>query len=82
MIPPCDPLVASMPSGRDVHSTKLFTAPCLEEDTLTRMRAPPDADELDADDDSGSDEAETAQGGVPGTFPGSSSTASNDDSYY
>ena len=71
-----------MPSGRDIHSTKLFTPPSLEEDTLTRMRAPPDADEIGADDDSGSDEADTAQGDVPGAFPGSLSTASNDNSYY
>lgn len=71
-----------MPCGRDIHLTKLFTAPSLEEDTLTRMRAPPDADEMDADEDSGSDEADTAQGDVPGAFPGSLSTASNDNSYY
>ena len=71
-----------MPSGRDIHSTKLFTAPSLEEDTLTRMRAPPDADEIGADDDSGSDEADAAQGDVPGAFPGLLSTASNDNSYY
>lgn len=46
------------------------------------MRAPPDADEVDTDEDSGSDGADTSQGDVPGAFPGSLSTASNDNSYY
>ena len=69
-----------MPSGRDVHSTKLFNTPKLDVDSLTRMRAPPDADEIDADDDSGSDEDDKAPGGLPGAFPGSSSTAPDD--YY
>ena len=70
-----------MPSGRDIHSTKLFTAPVLGEESLTQMRAPPDADEKDGDDDSGSDDDEV-QDSLPGTFPGSSSTASTGTSYY
>ena len=82
VIPPSDPLIASMPSGRDIHSTKLFTAPSLDPDVLTRMRAPPDPDEKDADDDSSSDEVDKAPVGPPGAFPGSSSTASNGNSYY
>ena len=71
-----------MPSGRDIHPTKLFAIPILGEAVLTQMRAPPDADEMDADDDSSSDEAEKAQGGLPGAFPGSSTTTSNDGTYY
>ena len=82
LIPPSDPLVASMPSGRDIHSAKLFTAPSLDLDALSRMRAPPDADAMDADDDSGSEEGEKSQASLPGAFPGSSSTTSNDNSYY
>ena len=70
-----------MPSGRDIHSTKLFTVPVLGDEALTRMRAPPDADEMDGDDDSGSDDDEV-QDSLPGTFPGSSSTASTETSYY
>ena len=70
-----------MPAGRDIHSTKLFTAPVLEDESLTRIRAPPDTDEMDGDDDSGSDDDE-AQDSVPGTFPWSSSTASTGTSYY
>lgn len=84
MIPPSDPLVANMPLGRDIHSAKSFVPPSLDDDTLTRMRAPPDVDEMsdDDDDESGSDEGEKAQAGLPGAFPGSSSTPSNDNSYY
>lgn len=84
LIPPSDPLVANMPLGRDIHSAKSFVPPSLDDDTLTRMRAPPDVDEMsDGDDDeSGSDEGEKAQAGLPGAFPGSSSTPSNDNSYY
>lgn len=71
-----------MPSGRDIHLTKLLTAPTLEGHILTQMRSPPDGEEMDTDDDSGSDEADKAQSGLPGTFPGPSSIASNDNSYY
>ena len=70
-----------MPSGRDIHSTKLFTAPVLGDEALTRMRARPDADEMDGDDNSDSDDDEV-QDSLPGTFPGSSSTASTETSYY
>ena len=68
-----------MPSGRDIHSAKLFTAPVLGEESLTRMRAPPDADEMDGDD-SGSDDDEV-QDSLPGTFP-ASSTVSTETVYY
>lgn len=81
LIPPSDPLVARMPLGRDIHSAKPFVPPSLDDNTLARMRAPPDVDEMVVSD-SNSDEGEKAQGGLPGAFPGSSSTASNDDSYY
>ena len=82
LIPPSDPLVASMPLGRDIHATKLFAAPSLDSDILTEMRAPPDADEMEANDDSSDDEAERTPGSLPGTFPGSFSTASSNNSYY
>ena len=82
LIPPSNPLVASMPLGRDIHATKHFAAPSLDEDILTKMRAPPDADEMDANDDSSDDEADKTPGGLPGAFPGSLSTASNIDLYY
>ena len=70
-----------MPSGRDIHTTTLFTARVLGEESLTQMRAPPDADEMDGDDDSGSDDDEVHDS-LPGTFPGPSSTASTGTPYY
>ena len=82
LIPPSDPLVAKMPSGRDIHSTKLFAAPVLGEESLTQMRAPPDADEMDGDDNSSDDDDDEVQNSVPGTFLGSSSAASTGTSYY
>lgn len=84
LIPPSDPLVASMPSGRDMYTAKPFIPPALDEDTLARMRAPPDREGITGDgDDRSSDEGERPrQSGLPGAFPGSSATPSNDHSYY
>lgn len=82
LIPPSDPLVANMPSGRDIHSTKPFVPPSLGEDTLARMRAPPSVGEMGDESGSSSDEGGEAHSDLPGTFPGSTSTPSNDNSYY
>jgi len=89
VIPPADPLVATMPSGRDIHSTKLYVPPGLDEQTLARMRAPPDTERVRSSafdhDDSDSDDdgtPQTKQSGLPGTFPRSSLTASNNNEYY
>ena len=70
-----------MPSGREYHSPKAFTIPTLEEDDITRMRAPVDPGDLadrlaethigDRDSDDSGDErlsrAETVVGAFPGT---------------
>ena len=74
-----------MPSGREIHPTKIFVLPRLDEDTLARMRAPPDASAggMIGDDGSSSDEGKTKnQSRLPGTFLGSSATAQQDNSYY
>lgn len=71
-----------MPLGRDIHSAKPFVPPSLDDDALAHMRAPPDVDEVGNDDESNSDEGQNDRGGLPGAFPGSSSTALTDDSYY
>ena len=84
LIPPPDPLIASMPSGRDVHSEKAFSPPTLDEESLARMRAPLGRDaeiDVDANGDSSDDEVE-ARIAPPGTFPGSSGSTSNDNAYY
>lgn len=74
LIPPSEPLLANMPSGRDVHTPKPYVPPSLDEDILIRMRAPPDhEDELQkAGDASSSDEegrSKSSQDPV-GAFPG------------
>ena len=71
-----------MPLGRDIHLAKPFIVPSLDDDTLARMRAPPDINEMGDDSESSSDEGQKALGGFPGAFPLSSSAASTDDSYY
>lgn len=70
-----------MPLGRDIHLAKPFVPPSLDDETLVCMRAPPNVDEMDDCNESSSDEDEK-KGGLPGTFPGSTSTASNHNSYY
>ncbi|TKA22520.1 hypothetical protein B0A50_08060 [Salinomyces thailandicus] len=44
-VPAWEPLIASMPSGREYHSPQPWTPPVLDAGTLTRMRVPPDPDE-------------------------------------
>ena len=80
LIPPSDPLIANMPSGRDdVHVIKAFDPPSLDESTLAQMRAPPDGDVIGKDDSSDEDEERTM---APGGFPGGSSNAFDESPYY
>jgi len=82
-VPPFEPLLASMPSGREYHSPKPYTAPSLDSDVLTRMRAPPDPNEAaftGNEDDSG-DEAGSRVDPV-GAFPGTSGQYEASNAYY
>lgn len=85
-IPPADPLVANMPSGRDVHQTKSYMPPTLDEDALASLRAPPDRSlegNIMGDDDSSSEEEGVkGESSLPGAFPGSSATSTQDNVYY
>ena len=73
-----------MPSGRDIHSPQAFVKPTLDEETLARMRAPPDRLALkdSQDEESGDDEGNTKENtsAIPGTFPGGSTQGT--DPYY
>ena len=60
--------MATMPSGREIHSLKPFMSPTLEASTLENMRAPPDRTD-DYGGSASSDEDEDAQDPV-GAFPG------------
>ncbi|KAL8840247.1 MAG: hypothetical protein Q9176_003939 [Flavoplaca citrina] len=83
LIPPFEPLLASMPSGREIHSSTQYKAPELDVDMIERMRAPPDVDEAGAlarDDDSSEDEADID--GLPGAFPCGVASLSAAQEYY
>jgi hypothetical protein len=41
-IPPIGPLLAQMPSGREIHTIPPFQPPQLSPEVLEEMRAPPD----------------------------------------
>jgi hypothetical protein len=74
--------MASMPSGREVHSVKPFLPAVLEAYVLDSMRAPPDRTD-DYGGDASSDEDRVAQDLI-GAFPGTKqdySTASGS-TYY
>lgn len=83
VVPPSAPLIASMPSGRDIHSTKPYQPPVLDMDTLAQMRAPPDSDDSAGNGSSSSSDGENAKqpSAVPGAFPGGSA-GQQSDSYY
>ncbi|KAL8800594.1 MAG: hypothetical protein Q9182_005056 [Xanthomendoza sp. 2 TL-2023] len=84
LIPPFEPLLAGMPSGREIHSSTPYVPPELDADVLEKMRAPPDADDARAlmnDDDSSEDE-EPAEGGLPGGFPSRPAGGAASNEYY
>lgn len=74
LVPPSEPLLASMPSGREYHTPKMWIVPALDEDSLIRMRAPPDPSEaFEGDEDDSADEDQrTAPGAFPAHTPSSS----------
>ena len=84
LVPPSEPLMATLPSGRDIHTVKPFTPPQLDQIALSHLRAMPDntdTSNIRSDDDS-SDDAEEKNSMPPGSFPGSSRGDPSDGSYY
>ncbi|PKS07895.1 hypothetical protein jhhlp_006503, partial [Lomentospora prolificans] len=72
-IPPTGPLLAKMPTGREIHSVQPFQAPTLDKHTLDSMRALPEqTDEFGGDLPSSDDES--AQTLVSGAYPESTGT--------
>jgi len=72
LIPPSSQVLATMPSGREIHSLKPYVPPSLEEDVLVRMRAPADGPGdvvFGADGDSSSEEGVEERKDLPGAFP-------------
>lgn len=72
-MPPSEPLLASMPSGREYHTPKPFVIPALDEDAIIRMRAPPDPGDaaFEGEEEDSDDEEERDNTNAPvGAFPG------------
>ncbi|KAI4684854.1 uncharacterized protein J4E88_004296 [Alternaria novae-zelandiae] len=81
IVPPSEPLLASMPSGREYHTTKMFIVPALDEDALIRMRAPPDPSEaFEGNEDDSADEDD--RNPPAGAFPGTKADYAPSSSYY
>ena len=82
LIPPSEPQVAGMPSGREYHTPKMYIAPALDEDVMARMRALPDPSDaaFESDGDSG-DESQNKSSTVE-AFPGTKREYSAGSAYY
>ncbi|KAI0889677.1 uncharacterized protein GGS22DRAFT_148882 [Annulohypoxylon maeteangense] len=69
-VPPPGTLLASLPSGREIHAVKPYQLPDLGRESLEAMRAPPDRSDDFGDEQFSSDEdtvVETPVGAFPGT---------------
>jgi hypothetical protein len=85
VVPPSDPLLSNMPSGRDIHRPPgTYTPPSLDAAQLARMRAPPDETEQElanpaVEDDSDDGVSPSGERVPPGTFPGTRSATAESD---
>jgi hypothetical protein len=83
IVPPSEQLLVSMPSGREIHTPKMYIIPALEEDAIIRMRAPPDPGEAFEGEEEDSDDEGRATAGTPvGAFPGTKGEYAAGTSYY
>ncbi|EPS31408.1 hypothetical protein PDE_06363 [Penicillium oxalicum 114-2] len=79
IVPPSAPLLANLPSGRDIHTPPApFKPAALDEEQLMRMRGPPD-ESINMRFGSDPDDSDEEQLGsaAPGAYPDRSQTASN-----
>ncbi|ROT37275.1 pH-response regulator protein palC [Sodiomyces alkalinus F11] len=87
-IPPTGPLIAQMPSGRDIHVVKPYQVPQLDRTVLEATRAPPDRtdDGVGVGDGLSSDEeaevGDRAKQVPVGAYPGSRPDHGSRSSYY
>ncbi|OTB05926.1 hypothetical protein M426DRAFT_319311 [Hypoxylon sp. CI-4A] len=71
IIPSPGTLLASLPSGRDMHTIKPYQPPELGRETLEAMRAPPDrADDFGDDQLSSDDDRTVVETPTVGAYPG------------
>lgn len=72
LVPSVNHVLATMPSGREIHTPTPYIPPALEEDVLVRMRAPADGPGdvvFGADGDSSSEEGAEEREELPGALP-------------
>ena len=72
--------MATMPSGRDMHSLKPYIPPTLDASVLGNMRAPPSL--IDDHGEGASSEDEGVVHDPVGAFPGTRAEYSGSDGYY
>ncbi|PPJ53721.1 hypothetical protein CBER1_00885 [Cercospora berteroae] len=88
LVPPYEPLLARMPSGREYHTPQPFQPPSLDSDVLAQMRAPPEPEEraFRGDEEDSGDEGVYGQRNEPvGAFPGTAGEyqrSATSNSYY
>ena len=70
LIPSTGPLLAQMPSGREIHTLKPYQPPELDSSILDAMRAPPDRRDDFGDGASSEDEGRADAPAPVGAFPG------------
>ncbi|OHE99562.1 pH-response regulator protein palC [Colletotrichum orchidophilum] len=70
IVPPIGPLLAQMPSGREIHTLKPYQPPALDRSILEAMRAPPERSD-DYGDALSSDDEGKGLPGPPGGYPDS-----------
>lgn len=85
-VPPYEPLLAGMPSGRDFHSPKAWVPPALDEGVLESMRVMPDSGRAafrGTEEDSGDEDGRIGGPAEPvGAFPGTGREYSTDTPAY
>lgn len=82
-VPPFQPLLAGMPSGREYHTPKQYKPPTLDDDVLASMRRQPDPSQnaFTGDEDDSGDEGRIA-GDPIGAFPGTARQYEARNPYY
>ena len=78
-MPAFGPLMATMPSGREIHAQKTYVPPVVEQSTLEGMRAPPDHTDTYNNDNSSDEDNEIGEpvGAFPGTKNDYASSSTN-----
>lgn len=84
MIPAEGPLLAGMPSGRDIHMVAVWRGPELDEGQLRGLRAPlgPREDRGAGDGSSESSSEDEGEGEVVGAFPGTTGDYAGSGKYF